>query len=62
MDFSSSSSPADFSQCAPDQKNFIKKKVVPAIKKSLPVIKKVLPVVSTFVPSLAPVAQVVSVL
>ncbi len=64
MDFASSTSTLtpDFSQCAPDQKNFIKKKVVPAIKKSLPVVKKVLPVVSTFVPALAPVAQVVNVL
>jgi hypothetical protein len=56
MDFSLSS------DSAPEQKNFIKKKVVPAIKKALPVAQKVLPVASKFVPGLAPVAAVVNVL
>lgn len=53
----------DFSSApAPEQKNFIKKKLIPAIKKALPVAQKVLPVASKFVPGLAPVAAVVSVL
>jgi len=50
----------DFSATdAPQQKNFIKKKVVPAIKKVLPVAERVLPVAATFVPALAPAATVV---
>ena len=44
---------------APHQKNFIKKKVIPAIKKVLPVAERVLPVAATFVPALAPAATVV---
>jgi len=43
----------DFSNEAPEQKkNFLNKKVIPAIK-------KVIPVAATFVPTLAPVATVV---
>jgi hypothetical protein len=51
----------DFSAAAaePEQKNFIKKKVVPAVKKILPVAERILPVAATFVPALAPVAAVV---
>ena len=50
----------DFSATgAPQQKNFIKKKVIPAIKKVLPVAERVLPVAATFVPALAPAATVV---
>jgi hypothetical protein len=49
----------DFSSNAPHQKNFIKKKVVPAIKKAFPVVERVLPAVATFVPALAPAAAVV---
>ena len=49
----------DFSNEAPEQKNFLKKKVLPAVKKALPVVEKVLPVAATFVPALAPVATVV---
>jgi hypothetical protein len=49
----------DFSSDAPQEKNFIKKKVVPAIKKVFPVVERVLPVVATFVPALAPAAAVV---
>ncbi len=52
MDFASESD-------APHQKNFIKKKVVPAIKKAFPVVERVLPVAATFVPALAPAAAVV---
>ncbi len=48
----------DFSE-APQQKNFLKKKVLPAIKKALPIAQQVLPVAATFVPALAPVATVV---
>ena len=50
----------DFSATdAPQQKNFLKKKVVPAIKKAFPVVERVLPVAATFVPALAPAAAVV---
>jgi hypothetical protein len=51
----------DFSvECtAPDQKNFLKKKVVPVIKKTLPIAERVLPAVAPFVPALQPVAAVV---
>jgi len=44
---------------APQQKNFLKKKVVPIVKKILPVAERVLPVAATFVPALAPAATVV---
>lgn len=44
---------------APEQKNFLKKKVIPAVKKILPVAERVLPVAATFVPALAPAAAVV---
>lgn len=44
---------------APEQKNFIKKKVIPAVKKVLPVAERILPVAATFVPALAPAATVV---
>ena len=53
MDFSATS--AD----APDQKNFLKKKVLPVVKKVLPVAERVLPVAAKFVPGLAPAAAVV---
>ena len=49
----------DFSSDAPQEKSFINKKLVPAIKKACPVVERVLPVVSTFVPALAPAAAVV---
>jgi hypothetical protein len=51
----------DFSAAvdAPEQKNFLKKKVLPAVKKVLPVAERVLPVAATFVPGLAPAAAVV---
>ena len=49
----------DFSAESPQQKNFLKKKVLPAIKKALPIAQQVLPVAATFVPALAPVATVV---
>lgn len=49
----------DFSAESPEQKNFLKKKVLPAIKKALPIAQQVLPVAATFVPALAPVATVV---
>jgi len=52
----------DFSSDAPHQKNFIKKKVLPAVKRVLPVAQRVLPVAATFVPALAPVARVVGAL
>ena len=52
----------DFSSDAPHQKNFIKKKVLPAVKRVLPVSQRVLPVAATFVPALAPVARVVGAL
>jgi hypothetical protein len=44
---------------APDQKNFLRKKVVPFVKKALPVAERVLPAVAPFVPALQPVAAVV---
>jgi hypothetical protein len=53
MDFSAESA------AAPEQKNFIKKKVVPAVKKVFPVVERVLPVAATLVPGLAPAAAVV---
>jgi hypothetical protein len=49
----------DFSSDAPHQKNFIKKRVIPAIKRILPVAERVLPVAARFVPALAPAAAVV---
>jgi hypothetical protein len=49
----------DFSSDAPQQKNFIKKRLVPAIKKAFPVVERVLPVAAKFVPALAPAAAVV---
>lgn len=50
----------DFSATeAPQQKNFLKKKVLPAIKKALPAAERILPVAATFVPALAPAAAVV---
>ena len=49
----------DFSSDAPHQKNFLKKKLVPAIKKIFPVVERVLPVAAKFVPALAPAAAVV---
>lgn len=52
----------NFSSDAPQQKNFIKKKVLPAVRRVLPVAQRVLPVAATFVPGLAPVARVVGVL
>ena len=55
MDFSA----ADSADAAPEQKNFIKNKVVPAVKKVFPVVERVLPVAATFVPGLAPAAAVV---
>jgi len=45
---------------APEQKSFVSKKVIPAVKKVLPVAERVLPVAATFVPALAPAATVVS--
>jgi hypothetical protein len=42
----------DFSSDAPHQKNFIKKRFIPAIK-------RILPVAARFVPALAPAAAVV---
>jgi hypothetical protein len=58
MDFSSSES-VDFMATAPDQKNFLKKKVVPAIKNAVPVAARVIPAVAPFVPALRPVAAVI---
>jgi len=55
MDFSSDCSIST----APDQKNFLKKKVVPVLKKALPIAERVLPAVAPFVPALQPVAAVV---
>ena len=49
----------DFSSDAPHQKNFIKKRFIPAIKRILPVAERVLPVAARFVPALAPAAAVV---
>jgi len=48
----------DFSSDA-HQKNFIKKRLVPAVKRILPVAERVLPVAARFVPALAPAAAVV---
>lgn len=58
MNFSSSES-VDFLATAPDQKNFLKKKVVPLIKKALPIAERVIPAVAPFVPALRPVAAVI---
>lgn len=52
MDFSAVSA-------APVQKNFLKNKVVPVVKKVYPVAERVLPIASKFVPALAPAAAVV---
>jgi hypothetical protein len=49
----------DFSSVEPQQKNFFKKKVFPAIKKALPIAQKILPVASIIVPALRPAAAVV---
>ncbi len=49
----------DFSSDAPHQKNFIKKRLVPAVKRILPVAERGLPVAARFVPALAPAAAVV---
>jgi hypothetical protein len=49
----------EFASFQPDQKNFLKKKVLPAIKKALPIAQKVLPVAATLVPGLRPAAAVV---
>jgi hypothetical protein len=46
----------DFS---PQPKNFLRKRLVPAIKRVLPVAERVLPVAARFVPALAPAAAVV---
>jgi len=60
MDFSSSSSTCvDFMATAPDQKNFLKKKVVPVLKKAVPIATRVIPAVAPFVPALRPVAAVI---
>lgn len=48
----------DFSNEAPEQKNFLKKAGKVA-KKILPIAQQVLPVAATVVPQLAPVATVV---
>ena len=52
----------NFSSDAPQQKNVIKKKVLPAVRHALPIAQRVLPVAATFVPALAPVARVVGAL
>jgi hypothetical protein len=52
----------DFSSDAPQPKNFIKKRLIPAIKRVLPVAERVLPVAARFVPALAPAAAVVGAL
>ena len=52
----------DFSSDAPQQKNFIKKRVLPAVRRALPIAQRVLPVAATFIPALAPVARIVGVL
>jgi hypothetical protein len=52
----------NFSSDAPQQKNFIKKKVLPAVKRVLPIAQRVLPVAATFIPALVPVAAVVGAL
>jgi hypothetical protein len=51
--------PLSFSNDSADQKNFLKKKVLPAVKKALPIAERVLPAVAPFVPALQPVAAVV---
>ena len=55
MNFSSSES-VDFLATAPEQKNFLKKKVVPVLKNAVPVAVRVIPAVAPFVPALRPVA------
>lgn len=50
----------DFSLTEPENKNFLKKKVIPAVIKALPVAQKILPVAATIVPALRPAATVVS--
>ncbi len=52
----------DFASVEPQQKNFLKKKVFPAIKKALPIAQRILPVASTFIPALKPIAAIVSVI
>jgi hypothetical protein len=49
----------EFSSVAPEEKSFLSKKVLPAVKKALPVVEKVLPVAATVVPGLRPVAAIV---
>lgn len=49
----------EFSSFEPQQKNFINKKVIPAIKKTLPIAQKILPVAATIVPGLRPAATVI---
>jgi len=51
--------PLTFSSTTPDQKSWLTKKAVPAIRKALPIAIRVLPVAATFVPALRPVAAVV---
>ena len=51
--------PLTFSSASPDQKSWLTKKAIPAIRKALPVVNRVLPVAATFVPALRPVAAVV---
>jgi hypothetical protein len=51
--------PLTFSSTTPDQKSWLTKKAVPAIRKALPVAERVLPAVAPFVPALRPVAAVV---
>ena len=51
--------PLTFSSTVPDQKSWLTKKAVPAIRKALPIAIRVLPVAATFVPALRPVAAVV---
>jgi hypothetical protein len=41
------------------QKNFLRKKLFPAVKKIFPVVERVLPVAARFVPALAPAAAIV---
>ncbi len=52
----------EFSSDTPKQKNFIKKKVLPAVKRVLPIAQRVLPVAAVFIPALVPVATVVGAL
>jgi hypothetical protein len=51
--------PLSFSATAPDQKSWLSKKVLPAIKKALPIVDRVLPVAATFIPGLQPAAAIV---